>query len=79
MRMAMAALAISRRSIAAIRRPNRVREGAAPRVAVLGIGSPFSEERRIAASSISRQNMYTRCQKQSDCLHGSIRYFAMQQ
>jgi hypothetical protein len=46
--MAMAALAMSRRSITAIRRPNRVRAGAAPNVAVLGIG-PFPGERQVAA------------------------------
>ena len=41
MRMAMRALAVSRRSIEAIRRPKKVLEGARLREAVLDILSPF--------------------------------------
>ena len=41
MRMAIRLLAIRRRSMEAIRRPNRVLEGAKPMEAVLDIVSPF--------------------------------------
>ena len=45
MRAEIRALAINRRSIEAIRRPNRLLEGAKPMEAVLDIGFPFRGRR----------------------------------
>ena len=49
MRTAMRAEVINRRSMAAIRRPNRLLEGVNPIEAVLDIIVPFSEVQRCAA------------------------------
>ena len=50
MRAEIRALAISRRSIEAIRRPNKLLEGTKPMEAVLDIGIPFSERATRAPS-----------------------------
>ena len=77
MRAEIRALAINRRSIEAIRRPNRLLEGTKPMEAVLDIGIPFSEggARPVV---IWEQSTYTRYQQQCICLHGSISAFAVQ-
>jgi hypothetical protein len=74
LRIAMRALAISRRSMVAIRRPNRVGEGARPKAAVLDISIPFAGQRINCCT----QSRYTRCQQQCICLHSSITSTAMQ-
>ena len=78
LRMAMRLLAVSRRSMEAIRRPNRVLEGRRPMDAVLDMFVPFlgAEPFRFV---ISEQFMYTRCQRQQVCLHSSNCSGALQQ
>jgi hypothetical protein len=76
LRAEIRALAISRRSIEAIRRPNKLLDGAKPMEAVLDIGIPFSEggARPVMIWELST---YTRYQQQRICLHSSISAFAV--
>ena len=68
--MAMRLLAVRRRSIEAIKRPNSVLEGRRPTDAVLDINVPFL---MCGAAPLPDrgQLMYTRYHKQQACLHGS--------
>jgi len=70
LRTAAWAEVISKRSIAAIRRPNRVPEGTNAIEAVLDMNDPF-----VAGSTslphLSAQDKYTRCHRQHICLHSS--------
>jgi hypothetical protein len=77
LRAEIRALAIKRRSIEAIRRPNRLVEGTKPREAVLDIGFPFRGGVRLVM--IWEQSTYTRYQQQYVCLHSSMSSFAVQQ
>ena len=68
--MAMRLLAVRRRSIEAIKRPNSVLEGRRPTDAVLDMNVPFL----ICEAAPLRdrgQFMYTRYHRQQVCLHGS--------
>jgi hypothetical protein len=79
LRTAMRLLAIRRRSIEAIRRPNRVLEGRRPMDAVLDMDVPFLKWRRSSAFVVRGQLMYTRYHQQRLCLHSSNRTIALQQ
>ena len=70
MRMAMRLLAVRRRSIEAIKRPNSVLEGRRPTDAVLDMNVPFLMC-EAAPLRDRGQFMYTRYHKQQTCLHGS--------
>ena len=78
MRMAIRALAISRRSIEATRRANSELEGARVMEAVLDIWVPFSWLAENLRFVIWGYFMYTRYQSQQTCLHGSNLPFASQ-
>ena len=77
-RSEMRADAISARSIAASRRAKRGVLGAKPIAAVLAMVVPFPGGRPGGRLVIWEQSMYTRCQRQRVCLHGSICAFATQ-
>src|SRR5438309_11534379 len=79
LRMAMRLLAVKRRSMEAIRRPNRVLEGRRLMGAVLDMCVPFSSVAEPFRFVIWAQFMYTRCQLQQTCLHSSNWRFALQQ
>lgn len=78
LRLAISALFIRSRSIAASRRPNRELEGASAIAAVLDIDVPFCWRPATRRLIIWEQFMYTRYQRQCICLHGSILARAMQ-
>jgi hypothetical protein len=79
LRMAIRLLAVSRRSMEAIRRPNRVLEGRRPIDAVLDMVCPLFLDAEPFRFVIWGQFMYTRCQLQQTCLHSSNCSVALQQ
>jgi hypothetical protein len=70
LRLAMRALAVSRRSMEAINRAKIVLEGTRPMDAVLDMGRLLVSAEKLRFI-IWREFMYTRCQIQRICLHGS--------